>query len=247
MITCCFQPLENNRRNFTPKHPGRKRQRVEDLASSKTVEKLTDLVGRGKMSVSGATELAQSIVSDHELPHQAIRAFSSLGTNGAHPQNAERDLHRWLDRIYGCQLQPYTIKLGLQLDTTKVREVPIRVLAPHEVLNALANMQSTFAFNSLLLGCLNDRERINFWEHVSGLAPWSNHEVLKDESVRYDRLIGLTLHGDGAVMKRDDECFVWSFSSIFSSESLVKDPLLQKFPIAIIPERHMLSKEVAHL
>lgn len=48
VITCCFQPLENNRRNFTPKHPGRKRQRVEDLASSKTVEKLTDLVGRGK-------------------------------------------------------------------------------------------------------------------------------------------------------------------------------------------------------
>lgn len=233
-----------NDRYFILQHCGRKRQRLEDLGPSHTVDKLTELVGRGKLSVAAATDLAQSIVSDHQMPHQAIRAFSSLGSEGRHPQNAERDLHRWLKNVYGCQLQPYTMKVGLQLDCTKVREVAIRVLAPHEILNALANMQSTFAFNSLLLGNLSDKDRISFWNHVSGLDPWSNHEVLRDESVQYDRLIGITIHGDGAVMKRDDECFVWSISSIFASEGLVKDPLLMKFPVAIIPERHMLSKAV---
>ena len=63
------------------------------------------------------------------------------------------------------------------------------------------------------------------------------------QPVDLSRIIGLTIHGDGAVMKRDDESFVWSISSCFSSEGIVKDPLLLKFPVAMIPERYMLSHD----
>ena len=43
--------------------PCRKRQRLEDYPESKTVHKLADLIGRGKLSVCGAAELASTIVS----------------------------------------------------------------------------------------------------------------------------------------------------------------------------------------
>ena len=220
----------------------RKCQRLEDLPNSKTVSKLTELVGRGKVSVASACEIAQGIVHDHKIPHGAIKAFGSLGCDGKHPQNCERDLHRWLRSLYGFQLQPYVLHLGLQIDSTRVRDVAVHVLAPHEILHAIATMQANFAFDSLMLGNLSDVQRHAFWNHVKNLEPWADHPVLA--TADFNRLIGLTIHGDGAVMKRDDECFVWSVSSCFSTEGLIKDPLLMKFPVAIIPERHMLSKDV---
>jgi len=211
------------------------------------VKKLTELIGRGKVSVAAACELSQAICIDHPLPHGAIKAFGSLGTNGHHPQNAERDLHRWLKSLFGLKLQPYTLRLGLQINTTKVQTVSVKVLAPHEILHAIASMGSNFAFDSLLLGNLDDTERHTFWSHIQKLPPWSSHPIFLETDMKFSRLVGLTIHGDGAVMKRDDECFVWSISSCFSSEGLIKDPLLMKFPVAIIPERHMLSKQAANL
>ena len=48
-------------------------------------------------------------------------------------------------------------------------------------------------------------------------------------------------------MKRDDESFVWSFSSFWGSEGQVKDVLMYKYPFAIILERHMKAPNVAWL
>ena len=227
----------------------RKRQRLEELGDSRTVQKLTELVGRGKCSVAAACEIAQGVVEDHhQLPNGAVQAFASLGANGNHPQNAERDLHRWLRCLYGFQLQTYVLNLDLQIDSSKIQPVAVRVLAPHEIFHSLALMESTFAFNSLVLGNLTDSERIGFWEHVKTLRPWSSHPIFNgDGDVDLAELVGVTIHGDGAVMKRDDECFVWSVSSCFGNEGIIKDPLLTKIPVAMIPERHMLSKEVTYL
>ena len=73
------------------------------------------MVGTGSISVSAAVDLASSIVEDHEMPNSAIRAFSSRETDNTHPQNAERDLYRWLKNLYNLKLQTYTIKLQLQV------------------------------------------------------------------------------------------------------------------------------------
>ena len=200
--------------------------------------------------MAAACEIAQGVVEDHhQLPNGAVKAFASLGANGNHPQNAERDLHRWLRCLYGFQLQTYVLNLDLQIDSSKVQSVAVRVLAPHEIFHSLALMESTFAFNSLVLGNLTDSERIGFWEHVKTLRPWSSHPILHngDGDVDLAKLVGVTIHGDGAVMKRDDECFVWSISSCFGNEGIIKDPLLTKIPVAMIPERHMLSKDATYL
>ena len=218
--------------------------KLEAYDESKTVSKITDLVGRGKMSVSAACELAGEIVSDHQIPHEAIRAFASLGANGKHPQNAERDLHRWLRALYGFKLEPYVIKMSLQVDNQKETMVPVRVLLPHEVLHAVSTMESPAFFDSVFLGNMTDSGREQFWSHVATLGPWCKHPVLCSEDVDFKCLIGITIHGDGAVMKRDDECFCWSISSCFGHEGVHKDPLHMKFPVAIIPERFMLTQNV---
>ena len=92
----------------------RKRRRLEEYPECHTVNKMVDLIGRGKLSIDAATALSRGIVADHDMPHGAIRAFSSLGAEGAHPQNSERDLHRWLRRLWGFSLETYTIKIRLQ-------------------------------------------------------------------------------------------------------------------------------------
>ena len=71
------------------------------------------MVGHGRMSVSGAVSLSTCMVSDG-IPNQAVKAFSTLGTDSKFPANAERDLHRWVKGLFGFKLRPYTVKLSLQ-------------------------------------------------------------------------------------------------------------------------------------
>lgn len=86
---------------------------MEDYEPSRTVGTLSNMIGRGQLSVSAAVEIAQGISEDVDLPDGAIKAFASLGSNGDHPQNCERDLHRWLRNLYGFKLEPYKISVEL--------------------------------------------------------------------------------------------------------------------------------------
>ena len=45
----------------------RKRQRLEEYPESATVNKLTELIGRGKLCISTAAEIAQTAVSWEEV------------------------------------------------------------------------------------------------------------------------------------------------------------------------------------
>ena len=91
-----------------------------------------------------------------------------------------------------------------------------------------------------MLGGFDDQTRVSFWNHIKGLPPWKHHPIFRGDAP-LDRVIGLTFHGDGAVMKRDDECFVWSVSSVFSFAGPIKEILMIKWPRCIIPERFMRS------
>jgi hypothetical protein len=52
-------------------------------------------------------------------------------------------------------------------------------------------------------------------------------------------LVGITIHVDGAEFYSNDEFYVYSFSSVFSTSSFISDVLLHKFPIALFAERDM--------
>ena len=118
----------------------------------------------------------------------------------------------------------------------------VPVLLPHEVLHALSNA-SSFAFESITLGNLNDKARVGFWKHIRTCEPWRDHPSLQHGSP-LSRLIGFTYHGDGAQFYREDEFFVWSFASVFGGQGSIKDVLLYRFPLCIIPERFMKSHHV---
>lgn len=120
---------------------------------------------------------------------------------------------------------------------------PVRMLLVHEILHSLWDAGCPLVFDSLMLGNLSDDGRTAFWEHLHSCEPWKRHPVLNRDDVSFSRLVGFTLHADGAQMYTDDEFFVYSVSSVFSGEGMSKDILLVKIPLAIIPERQMKSKK----
>ena len=143
--------------------------------------------------------------------------------------------------VFISQMQSHLYSIhGSKVGGKKKRTVSLPVLLPHEVLHMIS--ASPFVFDSVWLGCLDDVSRYQFWGHIKTLSPWKNHPVLQSD-VDLARLIGVNIHGDGAVMKRDDECFVWSVSSCFASSGPIQDPLMMKFAVAIVHERFMLSKQ----
>ena len=90
-----------------------KRRTIEKMKRSHTVEQLLNLVGKGRIDISCATDVARAILDDG-VQHESINKVASLGCYGSSQSNAERDLHRWLKNHFGLCLQPYTVQLPLK-------------------------------------------------------------------------------------------------------------------------------------
>ena len=97
----------------------------------------------------------------------------------------------------------------------------------------------------MMLGHLSPSGIAEFWDHCKQLTPWSSHPHLNNPNLDLKKVVGLMVHGDGAEIFRDDEYFIYSFSSVFVSSHSEADPLMQKFPIAVLPEREMLKTKAA--
>lgn len=104
------------------------------------------------------------------------------------------------------------------------------VLLPHEVLHGLS--EHSYVFNSVMLGNLSEDARVNFWRHLGTLKPWKDHPGLK---LPLDRLIPITIHGDGAEMYTNDEFFVYSFSSSFGAQGVIQDVIQLRLPCVGYP------------
>lgn len=126
----------------------------------------------------------------------------------------------------------------------KTRQTSVQVLLPHELIHSLAETSSPMVWESIMLGGYSDEQREHFWKHCKKLDAWKDHPIFEQDGLDLRRLLAITLHGDGAVMKREDECFVFSMGSLWSSAGCIQDVLMTKWPIAIIPERFMRSKKV---
>ena len=72
------------------------------------------MIGTGRATIAQVGDLARAIVSDG-LPHEALQAFASLGGGGRHPSNQERDLHRWISKLFGCQLETYKVMMDVYM------------------------------------------------------------------------------------------------------------------------------------
>lgn len=77
--------------------------------SSRTQEALLLQIGRGECRVSGATELARSMVADGAAPPGVAR-LARVGAGGHRQSNAERDVHR--PRLYKACVREILISVG---------------------------------------------------------------------------------------------------------------------------------------
>lgn len=71
------------------------------------------MVGSGKAHVHTVVSIAQAQCLDGDAP-EAIRSFASLGAHGSHASKEERDLHRWLQNLYGIELRVYYVPMTLE-------------------------------------------------------------------------------------------------------------------------------------
>ena len=82
------------------------------MFQSHTVDQLLELVGRGRVDISCATDIARAVLKDGPR-HATVDKLASLGNYGHSQPNAERDLHNWLN-MFGLHLQPYTVFADLK-------------------------------------------------------------------------------------------------------------------------------------
>lgn len=82
------------------------------MMQSHTVDQLLELVGRARVDISCATDIARAVLRDG-LKHETVTKMAALGNFGDSQPNAERDLHTWLD-VFGLHIEPYTIHINLK-------------------------------------------------------------------------------------------------------------------------------------
>lgn len=89
------------------------------MQQSATIDELLTLVGRGRIDISCATDIARAVMKDG-VSNERVEKLSSLGNWGISQSNCERDLHRWLRNLFGLRLQPYTVYARLKAWLGKV-------------------------------------------------------------------------------------------------------------------------------
>ena len=125
-------------------------------------------------------------------------------------------------------------------------DTPVKMCLPHELLHCLEKTASPYVWSSVMLGHLDGRARKSFFEHLQTLPPWEGHPAFQEpNNVDYEHLIPLCIHADGAQFYRNDENFVWSISRAFGVKGSIKDVMMVKYPVAIIPERFMRDAHVS--
>ena len=83
------------------------------MLRSHTVDQLLELVGRGRVDISCATDVARAVLRDG-FKHETVEKLAALGNFGDSQPNAERDLHPWLN-MYRLHSLPYTIFMDLKV------------------------------------------------------------------------------------------------------------------------------------
>lgn len=84
------------------------------MMHSHTVDTLLGLVGRGRIDIACATDVARAVLKDGVV-NETIDKLASMGAWGSSQSNSERDLHCWLRYAFGLNLQPYQVYVNLKV------------------------------------------------------------------------------------------------------------------------------------
>ena len=136
----------------------------------------------------------------------AVLDFASLGCNGEHPSNIERDLHRWTRNLLGWHVDPYPVEFDLMLpNSEELQTVTVPCLLPHEVLHALWRAGGQ-QFQISTCGPNGVDELVVYWEWALKQKWSQRHPALQGRCASdLKNMIPLMLFVDGAEVFRNKE------------------------------------------
>lgn len=111
--------------------------RYEAMPRCESADVYLRMVGCGRASVAEVCEISRANVADG-ASSAALHGLKSLGGEGRHESNQERDLHRWVKGLHSMQLEPFHVEMLLNVPgkVDPVRQ-QVPVLLPHEILDAV--------------------------------------------------------------------------------------------------------------
>ena len=174
----------------------------------------------GHMSLPVMQQIAMRAISDG-ADHPDLKALSSLGTSGLHPNNMHKELMN--------KLEPPPIRNALtnikvyfkKENVAAVIQADTSILLPHKLFATLFN-EHREAFNEHILGGSLDNPK-RFWAAMSDNAAYLSHP-LKDRKDHKEKAIPLSLHGDGVPIAGLGKSWsksvdAWSWASVLGRGS----------------------------
>lgn len=217
-----------------------KRPCLDKLNKNATAKAMVEKIMIGDLSGTAAHGVMQSSASDG-FNNEAMEAFKSLGSNGAHPGNIVRDLHRWLKDAFGVELQPHTLQVPLRVGPGGASvNVGVPILAPHELL-AATHAAGPPNFIHSLLGPDGKDGVMSFWHHAQSVEWLRGHPALEEGDP--SKLIPLVTHVDGAEIYQNSEYVLWSMQALLSQGSAYD----VKFPLVLLRHFHIRGKRASEL
>ena len=165
-----------------------------------------------------------------------VARISAVGAGGLHQNNAERDLHRLLQRV--------SLSLAAKHETVQVRMVnpstleigwePLPVLFPDALIEAFWEAGED-VFRYCLFGMKTEDEIRQIWKHMKKHCQWVSTHPASGWKWQ-GKVASLGMYGDEIQCYRNSECGVVSVTAWTSEFCTDNIPLLRYYPIAIWSE-----------
>jgi hypothetical protein len=186
--------------------PKRKAPRAEHAHNQ-----LLESLGRGG-HVADVARVAQSIHAGR-WDEAVIESLAKLGGAGAHENNYERDLHRWVRKQPWANILPrpydFTVHVALA-SASGVRDLLHSALLPHEFFASVYEGAPDL-FKYLFVG--DEQALRNFWVHNEGTEWFRRHPVVRDVPDP-TRRIPIGIHGDDVGVYWQDKVLVLTWGSV---------------------------------
>lgn len=122
LTPCLFHWFHLGASTFLTAQPGdgstakRCKQQAVAAGQSAVLDTLLDLVGKGSAHIETVAQIARAVKSDSQQPvHEGLQRIAACGAHGKHDANTERDFQRLLRGSNDFFVEPYSIRLTLQV------------------------------------------------------------------------------------------------------------------------------------
>lgn len=165
-----------------------------------------------------------------------VGKLSKIGTAGAHLNNAERDMHRLLDKVslsFSATPEDKLVRM-VNPSTLEIDWQPLPILFPDTFLTGLWEAGEDI-FRRCLFGELTEKETCKVWEHISKTCPWFSTHPASTWHCK-EKVASIGTYGDEIQCYRNSECGVVSVAAWTAEFAVNSQPLLRYFPLAVWSE-----------